>query len=133
MNSKSNSTAQIMLRETGIAVAVLAIYVLTLLLPLHQAAGLQRGLNAVGYSTLDSWSVCQPLAQDENGDPREAAALNCPATGVAKHQLATLPPPAPVVVPPMAAEIIRFAQVANPHRFLLPDHVGQSRAPPVAV
>lgn len=133
VNSNKHSTAQIMLRETGIAVAVLAIYVLTLLLPLHQAAGLQRDLNAIGFSTLDSWSVCQPLAQDDNGDPREAAALNCPATGVAKHQLATLPPPAPALSPPVGAEIIRFAQASSPHQSLLPDHVGQSRAPPVAV
>jgi len=133
VNSNKHSTAQIMLRETGIAVAVLAIYVLTLLLPLHQAAGLQRDLNAIGFSTLDSWSVCQPLAQDDNGDPHEAAALNCPATGVAKHQLATLPPPAPALSPPVRAEIIRFAQASSPHQSLLPDHVGQSRAPPVAV
>ncbi|MBB4053062.1 hypothetical protein GGR20_002718 [Devosia subaequoris] len=133
MNSKNNSTAQIMLRETGIAVAVLAIYVLTLLLPLHQAAGLQRDLNAVGYSTLDSWSVCQPLAQDENGDPREAAALNCPATGAAKYQLATLALPAPALSPPVGADIIRFALASSPHQFLLPDHFGQSRAPPVPV
>ncbi|WP_157955605.1 MULTISPECIES: hypothetical protein [Devosia] len=133
MNSRTQSSAQIMLRETGIAVAVLAIYVLTLLLPLHQAAGLQRDLNAIGFSTLDSWSVCQPLAQDGNGDPHEAAALNCPATGVAKHQLATLPPPAPALAPPAGAEIIRFAEAPSPHRSLLPDHVGQSRAPPVTV
>ena len=133
VNSKNQSTAQIMLRETGIAVAVLALYVLALLLPLHQAAGLQRDLNAIGYSTLDSWSVCQPLAQDDNGDPHEAAALNCPATGVAKHQLAALPPPAPALASPIGAAIIRFEQASSPHRPLLPDHVGQSRAPPVTV
>jgi len=122
-----------MLRETGIALAVLAVYVLTLLLPLHQAAGLQRDLNAIGYSTLDAWSICQPLAQDDNGDPHEAAALSCPATGVAKHQLATLPPPAPILVPPDAVEPIRFAEASSPYRPLRPDHVGQSRAPPVSV
>ena len=122
-----------MLRETGIALAVLAIYVLTLLLPLHQAAGLQRDLNASGFSTLDSWSVCQSLAEDENGEPREATALNCPATGVAKHAMAAMLPPALVFEPPTTADTIRFAQ--SPARLapILPDHVGQSRAPPVLV
>ena len=133
MNSKNQSTVQIMLRESGIAVAVLAVYVLTLLLPLHQAAGLQRDLNAIGYSTLDSWSICQPLAQDDNGDPHDAAALSCPAAGVAKHQLAVVLPPVLDIAPPSAAENVRFAQASNPHRAPLPDHVGQSRAPPVTV
>jgi len=132
MSIASRSTAQTMLRETGIALAVLAIYVLTLLLPLHQAAAQQRDLNAIGYATLDSWSVCQPLAQDENGDPHEAAALSCPATGVAKHQLAALLPPVLVVETPTAADIVRYSDAPAPHITILPDHVGQSRAPPVA-
>ena len=124
---------QIMMREMGAAFAVLALYVLTLLLPLHQAAGLQRDLNAVGYSTLEAWSVCQPMAEDENGDPASAAALTCPAAGIAKHQFAALVPPVLVIEPPTIADIVRFAHTDNPHAPILPDHVGQSRAPPVAV
>jgi hypothetical protein len=120
-----------MLRETGIALAVLAIYMLTLLLPLHQAAGLQRDLNALGFSTLESWSVCQPMAQDENGAPREAAALTCPATGIAKQQLAAVLPPVLVIEPPTAAHVVHYGDTLAIHRPLLPDHVGQSRAPPV--
>lgn len=120
-----------MMREMGAAFAVLAIYVLTLLLPLHQAAGLQRDLNALGFSTLSSWSVCQPMAQDENGDPQSAAALSCPATGVAKHQLAAVLPPVLVIDPPTITEIVRFAEAPILHEPVLPDHVGQSRAPPV--
>ncbi len=120
-----------MMREMGAAVAVLAIYVLTLLLPLHQAAGLQRDLNALGFSTLSSWSVCQPLAQDENGDPQSAAALTCPATGVAKHQLAAVLPPVLVIEAPTTTDVIRFVEALIPHKPVLPDHVGQSRAPPV--
>ena len=122
-----------MMGEMGAALAVLAIYVLTLLLPLHQAAGLQRDLNAIGYSTLDSWSVCQPMAQDENGDPAAAAALTCPAAGVAKQQLAAILPPILHIEPPGQADIIRFARAPAPSAPLLPDHVGQSRAPPVTV
>lgn len=45
------------LREAATAVAVLALYVLVLLAPLHQAAGLQRDLNALGYTSLDTWSI----------------------------------------------------------------------------
>ena len=120
-----------MLRETGIALAVLAIYVLTLLLPLHQAAGLQRDLNALGFSTLESWSVCQPMAQDEDGAPREAAALTCPATGVAKQQLAAVLPPVLVIEPPTIAHVVRYRDIPAIPAPILPDHVGQSRAPPV--
>lgn len=122
-----------MMRETGAAFAVLAIYVLTLLLPLHQAAGLQRDLNAIGYSTLDSWSVCQPLAQDEDGSPVEASALKCPATGVAKHQLAAILPPVLVIAPPVTSTVPRVPEAPVLVAWLLPDHVGQSRAPPVLV
>lgn len=122
-----------MTREMGTAFAVLALYVLTLLLPLHQAAGLQRDLNAVGYSTLEAWSVCQPMAADENGDPASAAALTCPAAGIAKHQFTALVPPVLVIEPPTTSDVIRFAEAYRPHTPILPDHVGQSRAPPVAV
>ena len=122
----------IMARETGIALALLAIYVLTLLMPLHQAAAQQRDLNALGFSTLESWSVCQPLAQDEDGAPIEASALKCPATGAAKHQLAAVLPPVLHIAPPSTPGL---GLVHAPDHFspLLPDHVGQSRAPPVSV
>jgi len=122
---------QTMMREMGAAFAVLAIYVLTLLMPLHQAAGLQRDLNAMGFSTLEAWSVCQPMAEDENGDPASAAALTCPATGVAKQQLTAVLPPVLVIEPPSTTDVIRFSQAHIHHKPVLPDHVGQSRAPPV--
>ena len=133
VNTQTHSTAPFLLREAGIALAVLALYVLTLLLPLHQAAGLQRDLNAAGFSTLDSWSICQPLAQDDQGDPREAAALKCPATGVAKQQLAVVLPPVLTLEAPTTAEVIGFAAPDEHIRPILPDHFGQSRAPPVTV
>ena len=133
VNSKAHSTAKTMFREAGLAVAVLAIYVLTLLLPLHQAAGLQRDLNAIGYATLDSWSVCQPLAQDEDGDPHGAAALTCPAAGIAKHDLAVVLPPALLIEQPGTADVVHYARTQSAFRSPLPDHVGQSRAPPVTV
>lgn len=120
-------------REIGTALAVLAIYVLTLLLPLHQAAGLQRDLDAMGFATLDSWSVCQPLVVDEDGKPDEATAVNCPATGVAKYEMAAVLPPVLVIEPPTTADAIAYAAPETGTQTLLPDHIGQSRAPPVAV
>jgi hypothetical protein len=131
VSTQPASTTRTMLRETGIALAVLAIYVLTLLLPLHQAAGLQRDLNALGFSTLESWSVCQPMAQDENGAPREAAALTCPATGIAKQQLAAVLPPVLVLETPATSDVVHYSDTPAAPTPILPDHVGQSRAPPV--
>ncbi|MBJ3785921.1 hypothetical protein [Devosia sediminis] len=133
MSTRAQIRERNLFREAGLAVAVLAIYVLTLLLPLHQVAGLQRDLNALGYSTLDNWSACQPLAQDENGDPQQAAALSCPASGIAKHQLAAVLPPVLVFDPPTAAKRVGFVELLSIRSVNLPDHVGQSRAPPVTV
>jgi hypothetical protein len=122
-----------MVREIGIAVAVLALYVLTLLLPLHQAAGLQRDLDALGFAPLDSWSVCSSLVQDGEGDPADAAALTCPAVGVGKQQMAATLPPALTLEPPSIAIAVRYAP-AQRALFNVPTaHVGQSRAPPVTV
>ena len=120
-------------REAGTALAVLAIYVLTLLLPLHQAAGLQRDFNALGFATLDAYSVCSSLALDRDGAPVDAAALSCPAVGVSKHQMAAILPPAITLPPPSLVVIGRVAPLAGVIRTMPPDHVGQSRAPPVVV
>jgi hypothetical protein len=133
VNTSLRKTWPLMARETGIALALLAVYVLTLLMPLHQAAAQQRDLNALGFSTLESWSVCQPLAQDEDGAPIEASALKCPAAGIAKHQFAAVLPPVLAIDPPTTADIIRYADDPDTNAPRLPRHVGQSRAPPVTV
>lgn len=125
-------SARTMTREIGTALAVLAIYVLTLLMPLHQAAAQQRDLNALGYSTIDAWSVCTQLAQDDDGQPNEAAALSCPAVGVAKHQMAAVLPPPLGIAPIIIVERVFYPTTPNPLSHLPPDHVGQSRAPPVS-
>ncbi|MBD8066241.1 hypothetical protein IC608_12250 [Devosia sp. PTR5] len=119
-----------MVKEAGTAFAVLALYVLTLLLPLHQAAGLQRDLDAAGYAPLTSWSICAPLSQDRQGEPHREPAVHCPAAGIAKHQFAAIlpPPPAPALIPRTAA--VAHAAAPGLNQFHLPDHFGQSRAPP---
>ena len=132
VNIRAHSTARILFREIGLAVAVLAIYVLTLLLPLHQAAGLQRDLDALGFATLDTWSICQSQADHHHdGEQHDAAALTCPAAGVAKYELAVIVPPVPVIAPPTTSDVVRFFAAPVRAATLLPDHVGQSRAPPV--
>jgi hypothetical protein len=118
-----------LMREAGTAFAVLAIYVLTLLLPLHHAAGLQRDFNALGYSNLSAWSVCAALAEDDTEQP--AAALTCPANGVGKQQVAVLPPPILLIEAPGVADLVSFAPDTNLRTAVRPDHVGQSRAPPL--
>ena len=118
-------------REAGTAFAVLAIYVLTLLLPLHQAAGLQRDLSRLGFETIGSWSICAELSAQRDGDP-EPAAIKCPAAGIGKYQFAAVMPPAiqldlPIAPVPFCREHAVFVAATSP-----PDHFGQSRAPPPA-
>jgi len=78
-------------RETGTALAVLAVYVLVLLAPLHQAAGLQRDLSQIGYESQWSWSVCTSVSQA--GDPDTPTAIKCPLASAGKFDVAILPPP----------------------------------------
>jgi hypothetical protein len=120
-------------RETGIALAMLAMYVLTLLLPLHSSAGLQRDLNALGFSNLANWSVCSSIANDRDTDPADPAALTCPATGVAKSQLTAVLPPAITIEQPEAHELGSLVPSMSVAMGSLPAHFGQSRAPPALV
>jgi hypothetical protein len=120
-------------REFGTAFAVLALYVLTLLLPLHQVAGAQRELNALGYETIGVWSICQSLTEDEKGDPLSAAAVKCPAAGIAKHEFTAPPAGTPELVREDVATSVRYAVPVYIPEGRTPDHFGQSRAPPVTV
>jgi hypothetical protein len=115
-------------KEAGTAFAVLAIYVLTLLTPLHQAAGLQRDFDALGFATLDTWSVCGQLAQDGTTDP--SPVVKCPAAGIGKTDLAMPVTGSPGLIEPTDVEAVRYASAAGLSPDTLPDHTGQSRAPP---
>jgi hypothetical protein len=120
-------------RETGIALAMLAMYVLTLLLPLHSAAGLQRDLSALGFSNLANWSVCSSIANDRDNDPTDPAALTCPATGVAKSQLTAVLPPTITIERPEERVVGSVLASIIVTSGALPAHFGQSRAPPEQV
>ena len=119
-------------REFGTAFAVLALYVLTLLLPLHQVAGAQRELSALGYETMGIWSVCEQLTEDQDGDPQTAAAVKCPAAGIAKHEFTSPPTGTPELVRAAVATSVRYAVPGYLAAGQTPDHFSQPRAPPVA-
>ena len=126
--------ARRMVREVGTAFAVLAIYVLTLLLPMHQAAGLQRDLAKLGYETVGGWSLCEDFAStSKGGDQPEPTAVKCPAAGIGKYEFAALLPPALTIAPPIVTDQIQRVQPVAPAPTSPPDHFGQSRAPPASV
>ena len=116
-------------RDLCAAFAVLVFYALTLLVPLHQTANLQRDLNALGFTTT-AWSICTPLVKDTSGTP---SAIKCPVSGIAKAQLAAIEPPAVEIgiVRPVEQVIYR-AFVAEIARSPLKP-TSQPRAPPVIV
>lgn len=75
-----------LLREIGTAFAVLAIYLLTILAPMHQARASQLDFAALGYETLETgWVLCNPLA--ESGQDRDLLVAKCPAAGIGKNDL----------------------------------------------
>ena len=70
-------------RQIGTALAVLAIYLLTLLSPMHQARASQLAFEAVGYSTIQSgWALCSQAG--ENSRDGGVNLAKCPAAGAGK-------------------------------------------------
>lgn len=119
-------------REIGAAIAVLALYMLVLLAPLHQSAGLQRELARLGFESSVSWSVCTSVANTGRGDNETPTAAKCPLTGVGKSQFVAVLPPA--AYPPLLriAEPVRF-EASSAAALLRPmAHPGQPRGPPHA-
>lgn len=119
------------IRETGAALAVVAIYMLVLLAPLHQAAGLQQDLAELGYDD-PVWSIC---ATGSSGETQDEAPFEhrCPIAGLGKQELAAIEPS------PIELGILRIAQGSTYPRHTVHvrpatiHHVGQARAPPVPV
>jgi len=76
-------------REIGTAFAVLALYLLTILAPLHQARASQLAFEELGYSTIQSgWVLCTPAGA--TGQDKDVLVSKCPAAGIGKHD-AVLP------------------------------------------
>lgn len=89
--SRTHST---IIRETGVALAALAIWMLCLLAPLHQSAGTLRDMAKAGVDISGAWSVCVTLAEGDVDPDRSVP--DCPAQGVSKSGLAL--GPAPIVI-----------------------------------
>ncbi|WP_224705544.1 hypothetical protein [Devosia aquimaris] len=83
-------------RHIGTALAVLAIYLLTVLSPMHQARASQLAFEAVGYSTIaPGWALCSQAGDiDQDG---QVSLAKCPAAGAGKP-LAIAPGLNPVVL-----------------------------------
>ena len=118
-------------REIGTALAVLAIYLLTVLAPLHQARASQLAFEELGYSlTQASWVLCSAAgATDEDGD---VSIAKCPATGIGKGGI-VLPTPN---IRPAAYGVALAAPRLATSSTVLPRIVAPSggpRAPPVLV
>jgi len=119
-------------REVGAAIAVLALYMLVLLAPLHQSSGLQRELARLGFESSVSWSVCTSVANPGRGDSDTPTAAKCPLTGVGKSQFVAVLPP--VTQPPLLrnADPVQFEANAHSGPSRPMEHPGQPRGPPRA-
>lgn len=116
-------------RETVTAVSVMAIYILVLLAPLHQAAGLQRDLASFGFASLDKWSICSALAsQNENG--KSPAVVKCAASSIGKNELVGLVPAVIDLGIVLAVTPVHYAHTALFIKTPWHRSSGQPRAPP---
>lgn len=117
-------------REIAAAFAVLAIYLLTLLLPLHQAAGLQHDLAGLGHAPLDSWSICTPPAPDGHG---HTPVVKCPAAGIGKTEFAGIVPASIDIEPPTVFAAVVYGPAFAAPPLPIRTQSGQPRAPPATV
>ena len=79
-------TMRTMSREIGTALAVLAIYLLTVLAPIHQARASQLAFEELGYATTQSsWVLCTPAGTI--GQDQDITVSKCPAAGVGKDEM----------------------------------------------
>jgi hypothetical protein len=77
-----------MTREIGTAFAVLAIYLLTILAPLHQARASQLAFQELGYTTLESgWVLCS--STETGSKDSDVSIAKCPAAGIGKPEVVT--------------------------------------------
>jgi len=116
-------------REIGTALAVLAIYLLTVLAPLHHARASQLSFATLGYAIDQTgWALCAPVSTGDQ-DP-ERAVSKCPAAGIGKQDLLAPGPVALAIrldVRAIAAPLLR-AQLHHAPRPVAPP--AGPRAPP---
>lgn len=119
-----------LLKDMSAALAVLSIYMLTLLVPLHQAAGLQSDFAELGFNSLSTSLICEAVAETET-DNDTPTAVNCPVTGAGKTQLALVSAlPAIDVALPVETRI-NYARLAQAPPTAFQSHQSNPRAPPM--
>lgn len=123
--------AHLVTRELGMALAVLALWMMSLLAPLHQTSGLLRHLADAGHALPASWSICVTLAQSDvtEGHPD----VICPAHGIAKIDLATPPVPVRVAAVIGLPSQMQVDPAIAPARPQIARSAGQPRAPPAVI
>lgn len=116
-------------REIGTAFAVLAIYLLTILAPLHHARASQLAFQELGYATIETgWVLCTPLEQSQDNP---SPLVKCPATAIGKPDLA-LPVSATMLLPVDRAALSAPPHVPHqPEQSPRPSHSLGARGPPV--
>lgn len=116
-------------REIGTALAVAAIWLLSLLAPLHHASNLGRDLAARGYEPAALWSLCDPTGSAAKGE--QQAVFVCPAQGIGKSDV-LLPTveTAPAVFLPILA-LLLIGAWRRPGLALAPYRLPRARAPPL--
>lgn len=121
-------TMRSVLKDAGAAFAVLALYMLTLLVPLHQSAASQRAFTELGYEAFGAWSICTAIAES-GSDIDGSGTVGCPLTGVGKQTAGLVSIPA-LIVPMAVIEVAstHWAQALPAHSVLLS---ADPRAPPV--
>jgi hypothetical protein len=118
------------LREASAAIAVLSIYMLTLLIPLHQSAASQRGFAALGYEAPGVWSICTTV-NDAGSDADTGGVGKCPVSGIGKGSL--LAAGGAAVAAPFTSVAVDNAALSGGVPAGRRDPATYPRAPPAAV
>ena len=121
------------LGEIGTALAVLAIYLLTMLAPLHHARASQLVFEELGYTTIEAgWALCTPagLSGEDRDDITPA---KCPAAGIGKNPFVAPTPAATPVVFDESGRLVHAAPPSAPFRPEAATPPSGSRGPPVRV
>ncbi|WP_294926226.1 hypothetical protein [uncultured Paracoccus sp.] len=115
-------------KETGMALAVLALWMLSLLAPMHQGSRLVAEMARAGAIVAD-WTLC--LSPQQVKDGTGAPVAFCPAKGIGKDDLHA-PPLA--VLSALLPQVLALAapQPGAQWHPGQPPRTGQPRAPPLA-
>ena len=109
------STSRRFSKEIGTAFAVLALYLLTILTPLHQARATQLDFAALGYQTVETgWVLC---SADTDRSEGKSLVTKCPAAGIGKQQMGA---PTLAVIAVDAPAMMSVAYVDLPHHLVAP-------------